>query len=150
MGIRSDCGSRNDDWLSEMVEYEMPLGYAIGLKPDSTVAFRGCANYGIENVPTDSDYVSIWTSDWDHYWAGAIREDGSVTMWGRDLDGNLDVPEDLGPVERRPMAVVFGLWRSFKTAPSAHGVRTLTVLFPTSQHSLMYRNHSWSSAWFWH
>ena len=27
-------------------------------------------SYGIDNCLTDSDFVGIWTPQWDYYWAG--------------------------------------------------------------------------------
>ena len=95
---KNDCGQLNDDWMNEMSEYRQPWRYAIGLKPDSTLSHIGCTNCGIQNVPTDSNYVGLWTSEWDNYWAGAIREDGSVVMWGCEINGNLTPPEDMGAV----------------------------------------------------
>ena len=85
--------------MSSALDYDMPYGYAIGLMADSTISHLGCSSCGIEMVPSDSDFVDVWTPWWDYYWAGAVKEDGSVVMWGCDQGGNLDVPEDLGPVQ---------------------------------------------------
>ena len=92
-----NCGV-TDEWLNEMTDYRIPENYGIGLRPDSTLSHIGCNNYGIESVPTDSNFVGIWTGQLDEYWAGGIKADGSVVMWGRDRYGNQNVPENLGPV----------------------------------------------------
>ena len=105
---RNDCGESNNAWFSTKTQYSVARNYTIGLNADSTLAFRGCNSYGIGTVPTDSNFVSVWTSTWDEYWAGAVREDGSVIMWGRDANGNQNVPADLPPVQK----VMGGHWWS--------------------------------------
>lgn len=73
--------------------------YAIGLKSDSTLFHVGCSNYDVDVVPEGSDFVGIWGAPNDNYWAGAIRANGSVEMWGNEGSyGTLEVPVDLGPI----------------------------------------------------
>jgi alpha-tubulin suppressor-like RCC1 family protein len=94
----SGCDQANSSWYSSKLDYSTGVNYAVGIAQDSTLSFLGCNNHGVGNLPAGSNYTKVWTSIWEHYWAGALRSDGTAVMWGRNYGGNLAIPSDLGQV----------------------------------------------------
>lgn len=92
------CGDRNNSWYANRLDFSIGRCYGVAVNPDSSLAFIGCNSYGVGNLPQSNDYTRVWTSSWEHYWAGAIRADGSLEMWGRNVEGSTEVPDGLGPV----------------------------------------------------
>ncbi|RKH43557.1 carboxypeptidase regulatory-like domain-containing protein, partial [Corallococcus llansteffanensis] len=74
------------------------LFYALGVKPDATLGyFSGFSSEPVEDVPekAKTGIVSVSSGEKD---ALALREDGTVVAWGRNSNGQGNVPQGLAGV----------------------------------------------------
>lgn len=94
----TNCSMTNAGYYNDKLDFSIGVYYGMSIQADSSLAHLGCGGYGVENVPEGNDYVRTWTSNWDLYWAGAIRADSSVVMWGSNVGGSTEVPAGLGAV----------------------------------------------------
>ena len=76
---------------------EVASGVAV-LNMDGTVkvSYPGRDNYGLENVPSGLNNVKAIATA--YFNAMALKEDGTVTVWGYDGDGQCQVPENVKDV----------------------------------------------------
>ncbi|RKH39882.1 carboxypeptidase regulatory-like domain-containing protein [Corallococcus sicarius] len=74
------------------------LFFALGIKPDDTLGYySGFSSEPVQDVPEQAKtgIVSVSTGEKD---ALALREDGTVVAWGRNSDGQSNVPQGLSGV----------------------------------------------------
>lgn len=87
------CGELQDDWYTNVLEFDRSFLYALGLTSDGSLVETGCT---CASPPSGNDFVSVWSGP--NQWGGAIREDGSAEVWGCVECDELMPDSTLGPL----------------------------------------------------
>lgn len=90
-----DCGELSDEWYANLSEFDRALTLAVGLTPEGSVVQQGCS---CDDPPSGNDFTSVWTGVDYSPWGGALRDDGSVEVWGCLECGEMVPDSTIGPL----------------------------------------------------
>ena len=88
------CTSLDNSFYEAMTTFDRGYRFAMGVSEDGSIDYRGC-NYCNSEATPGNDFVDVWVDYWDQRFAGAIRQDGSIVMWGCEDDGSHNIPPPL-------------------------------------------------------